>query len=148
MHRLIYASRFSARFPRERQDQEYALNRIVHVSARNNQAAGLTGMLLLHRGHFLQALEGAEEAIGQAYEKILQDPRHEAVRLIALTPAYRREFGDFSMCARRVSAADDAMLEDLERRAADLSALDPAQAIDLLTAVRDTQARALLAAMA
>lgn len=145
MHRLIYVSGFSARFPREREDQEYEINAIIRASIRNNRAAGLTGLLLLHRGHFLQALEGPPEAVSVAYDRILQDRRHEGARLISLEPIVRREFGDWGMCARRIGADDDAVLESLDH---DLSALDAAGALALLTAVRDTQIRTLLAAMA
>ncbi len=57
----------------------------------------------------------------------------------------RREFGDWGMCARRIGADDDAILESLNH---DLSALDAAGALALLTAVRDTHTRTLLGAMA
>jgi hypothetical protein len=148
MHRLIYASAFSARFPREREDQAYEINAIVRASIRNNRAAGLTSLLLIHKGHFLQALEGPTEAVGAAYEHILADRRHQGARVICLEPIARRAFGDWGLCACRVDADDD-ILQSLDRDAhGDLSALGPAAALGLLTAVRDTQARTLLAAMA
>jgi hypothetical protein len=148
MHRLIYASAFSARFPRERQDQAYDINAIVRVSLRNNRAAGLTSLLLIHRGHFLQALEGPGLAIANTYDRIVRDRRHEGAQVISLEEVSARAFGDWGLCACRLDADDEA-LRSLERDAhGDLSALDPAAALSLLTAVRDTQTRTLLAAMA
>jgi hypothetical protein len=148
MHRLIYTSRFSARFPREREEQNYQINAIVRASIRNNRAVGITGLLLVHRRQALQVLEGPPEAIGALYERIMLDRRHEAAQVIALQDAPQREFSDWSMCALRVNEGDDAIIDRLDAEGAALSELNGEQALALLKGVRDAQLRTVLAAMA
>jgi hypothetical protein len=148
MHRLIYASRFTSRFPLEREDQDYALNAIIRSSTRNNRAADVTGLLLTHRRMALQVLEGSQEALGATYERIQKDPRHEGARLIAFGPVPAREFGDWGLLTLRVAAGDSALVDALDGRHQDFTDLSPADALALLAQVRDIQARNLLAALA
>ncbi len=49
---------------------------ILLISARNNQAAGITGALCLSNGIFLQQLEGGRTAVNALYHRILKDSRH------------------------------------------------------------------------
>lgn len=49
---------------------------ILQISARNNQAAGITGALCLSNGIFLQQLEGDRTAVNALYHRILKDSRH------------------------------------------------------------------------
>ena len=144
LHRLIYASRQSfaaGMIP----DEE--IDALIAASIRNNRAAALTGLLLVHDGWFLQALEGPAEAVMTTYQRILNDPRHTESRVVSAGPASAREFGDWNMCARRFSAADDAILDTLSQRAAfDPSTLTEPAALRLLKAVRGIQDRAALSA--
>lgn len=48
---------------------------ILQISARNNQAAGITGALCLSNGIFLQQLEGDRTAVNALYHRILKDSR-------------------------------------------------------------------------
>ena len=58
-------------------------------------------------------------------------------------PASARAFGDWNMCARSLSDADDVLLDALEqRRAFSPDRLDGRGALRLLKAVRDIQGRA------
>ncbi len=43
MHRLIYVSGFSVRFPREREDQEYEINAIIRASDPQQPGGGAHG---------------------------------------------------------------------------------------------------------
>ena len=142
LHRLIYASR-----------QAFAVDMIpgeeidalIAASIRNNGAADITGLLLVHDGWFVQVLEGPAEAVMTTYRRILNDPRHAESRVIAAGPASNREFGDWHMCARRFSAADDAILKTLsQRQAFDPAKLTDRSALRLLTAVRGIQDRSAL----
>lgn len=140
LHRLIYASRQTWR-PGQDPDQE--VNSLVETSVRNNQAASLTGLLLVHGGWFVQVLEGPAESVMTTYRRILDDPRHSEPRVIFAGPAEAREFGDWNMCARRLSKADNAILETLQQRGGfDPSTLSAPSALRLLTAVRGIQQRA------
>jgi hypothetical protein len=55
-YRLIYAS--SAQRPLEAPE----LENIANVARSNNARQGISGMLLYKDGHFIQLLEGAEDA--------------------------------------------------------------------------------------
>ena len=144
LHRLIYASR-QAFGPDMIPDEE--IDALIRASVRNNRASALTGLLLVHVGWFLQVLEGPAEAVMTTYQRILNDPRHTESRVVSAGPASRREFGDWNMCARRFSAADDAILGTLSQRTAfDPSTLTDRSALRLLKAVRGIQDRAALSA--
>jgi hypothetical protein len=139
LHRLLYASRQQFA-PDMVADDE--IDRLIRASIRNNRDASLTGLLLVHDGWFVQALEGPAEAVMTTYRRIVDDPRHTAQRVIHAGPAEARAFGDWNMCARRFSKADDAILDTLGQRAAfDPATLSAAGALRLLKAVRGIQER-------
>lgn len=146
LHRLIYASRQA--FAPE-QDAEHEIDALIRVSIRNNRAASITGLLLVHAGRFVQALEGPAEAVMTTYRRIVDDPRHAETKLIHAGPAPDgRAFGDWNMCARRVSAADDAILDTLGQRITfDPAGLSERSALRLLKAVRGIQERTQLSAL-
>lgn len=144
LRRLIYSSR--QRIPPA--DLEHEVGEIIRASIRNNRDTALTGLLLVHAGWFLQALEGPAAAVDRTYLRIGADSRHEACRVLASGPAAQREFGDWNMCARGLSAADDALLDSLaERQAFAAGTLDGRKALRLLKAVRGIQERTQLRAM-
>ena len=144
LHRLIYASRQAFA---EDMNPDKEIDALIHTSARNNRAAAITGLLLVHDGWFAQALEGPAEAVMITYQRILNDPRHTDSRVISAGPARSRAFGDWNMCARRFGAADDAILDTLsQRQAFDPARLTDRSALRLLKAVRGIQDRTALTA--
>jgi len=66
------------------------LESILAVSRANNQAAGVTGMLLHADGRFFQVLEGPEPAVEGVYARIAADPRHRELRRVLVEPIARR----------------------------------------------------------
>jgi hypothetical protein len=76
MRRLKYASVFS----RDLTPSE--INEIAEVSARNNVNVGITGAMLAAGSVFFQILEGPDAAVGELYEKISKDVRHDSVLLL------------------------------------------------------------------
>ena len=70
---------------------------ILQSSARNNQAAGVTGALCLANGIFLQQLEGDRQAVNTLYHRILKDPRHKDPAVLDLSEIAVRQFGSWSM---------------------------------------------------
>ena len=144
LHRLIYASRQAIEPVRVNAE----VDEIVRASIRNNRAVAITGLLLVHDGWFLQALEGPAEAVMSTYRRILDDPRHAEPRVISAGPALVREFGDWNMCARRMSQADDAILATLSRRDIDFTTLGAEHALRLLNLVRGIQHRTELSRIA
>lgn len=91
MIRLIYASRIAPNFgPADVHD-------ILRASRRNNPPLGLTGVLVMADGYFLQALEGARSPVNALYARILLDRRHTDSAILSYRDIDRRDFGDWSM---------------------------------------------------
>lgn len=140
LQRLIYSSRQT--LPADAPLDEVVAD-IIQTSIRNNRERAITGLLLVHEGWFVQALEGPGAAVRERYERISADPRHADPRVLEIEPAEARAFGDWNMCARTLSDADEALLDELEqRRAFAPDRLDARGALRLLKAVRDLQGRA------
>ena len=62
-----------------------------------NSRLGITGMLLVSQGAFMQVLEGEEAAVRALYATIRADPRHEHVHTLAAVALPAREFPDWAM---------------------------------------------------
>ena len=145
LHRLIYASVVS--IPAEDLDHQVAA--IIRASIRNNRECAVTGLLLVHQGWFIQALEGPAKAVMERYGRIVEDKRHSGAKVLSAGPANEREFADWNMCARKMSAADDAILDALSLRTAfEPAGLTGPAALRLLKAVRGIQDRTQISAMA
>lgn len=69
----------------------------------NNEASGVTGMLLYGNDTFLQVLEGEEAALDPVVEKIRKDPRHSKIHFLYRKPIEHRQYADWSMGFKRVS---------------------------------------------
>ena len=104
MHQLVYIS--TMRRPIE--DPE--LRAILDISVRNNQRAGITGLLLVGGNRFLQALEGPTHAVLQTYDRIRKDDRHFAWVTISSGTVASRAFGDWAMAYERSAAPLEASL--------------------------------------
>lgn len=136
LHRLIYCSRQLA----ETRDWDDHVETVLAVSIRNNRRDGLTGLLLCHGGWFVQALEGPASAVSATYGRILVDPRHHSPQVLVSSPATERAFPQWSMCARRLSPLNAAVIGLLRAGAPfDPRGLDGDDALALLSAVGDLQ---------
>lgn len=91
MHRLIYVSRSLIA------GRPDAVAEIVARSAVRNATAGVTGMLWHDGGHFIQALEGDVDAVAATFGRIIDDPRHTAIDIVANRAIARPMFGAWSM---------------------------------------------------
>jgi hypothetical protein len=136
LHHLIYCSRVRIPWP----DQEREVAQILAASAANNEPADVTGLLLLHDGWFVQALEGPVENVLTTYGRICNDPRHNECKVLSAGPAEHRSFGAWNMCARRLTPTDDAILQTLQMKGLfEPFRLTGKQALRLLQAVRGVQ---------
>lgn len=88
---LIYGSTATAPF------SEAELTTLLAKSRKNNEALGVTGMLLYRNSNFLQVLEGEEQAVRALYAKIAKDPRHHSTVIIRTYEVEAREFGEWKM---------------------------------------------------
>jgi hypothetical protein len=104
LHRVIYASEAVG----VTGTSTLSIAQILGVSEVNNRRDHLTGCVLFHRGHILQALEGGRADLDRLMRRLLVDPRHTGVRVLIDTPIAARRLGEpMSLCG------DPAML--LER---------------------------------
>lgn len=91
MIRLIYIS--TARTVLSQRE----LDEILHVSRRNNQAADVTGLLVVGGRRFLQALEGPSESVSKTYDRIKADDRHFAAVVLSDREIAERSFSEWAM---------------------------------------------------
>jgi len=89
--RLLYASRAAKTLGAE----EWLA--IVRKSRVRNADLGVTGVLCLSEGIFLQVLEGGRSAISGLYQRIATDPRHYDVVLLSYEEVGERRFAGWSM---------------------------------------------------
>ena len=74
-----------------------ALADILRVSRTNNEAAGVTGALMLYDDWFAQVLEGPEATVRGLYDRIRADRRHDTVELDATVSGEKPLFGRWVM---------------------------------------------------
>jgi len=102
--RLLYASRAVPAV-----DQEELLA-ILKKSKANNPAQGITGVLCLSDGIFLQALEGGRAQVNRLYSRIVTDPRHTDVQLLSYEEIGERRFAGWSMGQVNMARLNRALL--------------------------------------
>lgn len=87
---LIYASRpFGFDDP--------ALAGILMDARRCNERDGITGALICRQDLYLQLLEGPEQAVETAYQRIKKDNRHLEIRLLSRRSVTERLFPAWAM---------------------------------------------------
>src|SRR4051812_26378365 len=75
---------------------------LLEISCCNNEAVGITGMLLYRDGNFMQVLEGEESAVTATHDRISRDRRHDGLITMLKGPIAKRNFGDWSMGFRNL----------------------------------------------
>lgn len=79
-----------------------ALAALLRTSRANNEAAGVTGMLLYQGGNFIQAIEGPEASVKALEARIQADPRHRGVIVLAEGFVPERHFPEWTMGFQRM----------------------------------------------
>ena len=102
--RLMYASRAAEGVAAEE------LGAILRKSRQNNAALGITGLLCLSGGVFLQVLEGGRSQVSALYHRIAADPRHREVVLLSYDEIAERRFAGWSMGMIDLSRLNPALL--------------------------------------
>lgn len=95
LHRLVYQSRIA------HSGAESVRPTLAYINAEAgilHASLGLTGIIYVHEGRILQALEGDRDAVQQAYRAISCYPQHRDLRLIEDRPTSERQFAGFSFC--------------------------------------------------
>jgi hypothetical protein len=101
MFQIVYVSAAT----REMSDNDLAA--LLRQSRDNNEALGLTGMLLYKNQRFMQALEGERDNVETIYyEHICRDDRHEGVVQLMGREVESRDFPDWTMGFRTSGSLD------------------------------------------
>ena len=98
MYRIIYKSRSVTPLTWD------IVRHITSTSESNNEALGVTGILLASRTHYLQVLEGNFEDVNTIFRRIARDDRHSDLSLIGFSVVDARLFGGWGM--RGIGAFD------------------------------------------
>jgi hypothetical protein len=102
MYSLIYVSSATVPFaPGQLRD-------LMSVCVENNRKAGITGMLLYKDGNFMQVLEGMEERVRNTHAQISRDGRHRGLITLLESSVAERQFPEWSMAFRDLTAAGSA----------------------------------------
>lgn len=91
---------------------------ILRTSRRNNGRDNITGLLYADGVRFLQALEGPEDAVDGAYQRIKLDPRHKAQVVLSRRSVETREFGNWQMAERQPGQDGEEFLNRVDLLAA------------------------------
>jgi hypothetical protein len=88
---------------------------IERTAKQRNRTLGITGVLLVDQGHFVQVLEGEDSHLRQLMSAIQKDTRHSNVTTIIDEPIDARSFDDWNMDIFMLDAQPDLNSEDLYR---------------------------------
>ena len=102
--RLLYASRASDTMTAA------TLAAVMTQSKTNNAKSGVTGVLCLSEGIFLQVLEGGRNAVSALYNRIAADARHRDVVLLNYQEINQRCFAGWSMGEVNMARLNPALL--------------------------------------
>lgn len=91
--RLVYASRSRL----VEADRRVELARILETARRLNAERHITGFLMATPGGFAQVLEGEAGSIAETYGRIMVDPRHDDLRVLAQDAIAHRQFAGWAM---------------------------------------------------
>ncbi|MEW6703891.1 MAG: BLUF domain-containing protein [Pseudomonadota bacterium] len=124
--RLIYCSRAAPGVDPEE------LHTILKTSRAHNARLGVTGVLCLADGFFIQVLEGGRSAVNQLYNRIVADGRHGDVTLLGYEDVRERRFAGWAMGQANMARLNPALLLKYSEKAAlDPYALEGASVIAL-----------------
>lgn len=100
LFRMAYISTASKSF------DSAELREMLTKSNKRNKEAGITGMLLYKDGHFMQVLEGTEEAVSATFSRINKDTRHHGIIVLVKGAVEERRFPGWSMAFRDLNLPD------------------------------------------
>ena len=95
--RLAYASEATFQAKPVEKGVEPHVARILMTSRKNNARDQIVGGLYYGDNRFFQYLEGEEDKVRQAYERIMKDERHRNVVTLIEEPISSRTFSNWSM---------------------------------------------------
>lgn len=118
---LLY---FSVLAPHQRPT---VVGQIVAQARARNAERGITGLLVFDGMHFCQHIEGPADAVAPLMARILQDPRHDEVRVVYESAREARRYLRFDLGFAQSDGPDDM---------AGIRALDGVAALERFLALR------------
>ena len=113
LHEILYCSVLAAGQPAT------VVGQIASQARARNAERDLTGLLVFDGMHFCQHIEGPAEAVFHLIERLQQDPRHTAVRVVYEGPCAERRYRRFDLGFAQTADPDDmAGVQALEGEAA------------------------------
>ena len=109
MRQILYVSRSTV------SEHDTDLDAIVEQSRHNNALEGITGLLWSDGRRFLQVFEGPDGSVAATFERIVEDTRHEGIRVLHDVTIEEREFGGWTMARRGRWDTADAFDEKVRR---------------------------------
>lgn len=95
LHRVIYASEAVGATGAS----TLSIAQILGVSDRNNRRDRVSGCLMIHQGHILQALEGERADLDRLMRRIIADRCHTGLRILSDMPVAERSLPEpMSLC--------------------------------------------------
>jgi hypothetical protein len=104
---------------------------------KNNEALGVTGMLLYIEGSFFQVLEGGPAVVDALIGKIQTDRRHARITIVIREPIPKREFSEWTMGFEAIGLSEAGTLlgeNDFFQSGSCIARLNPGRARKLLSA--------------
>lgn len=123
------------------EDEECEVARILSVADARNPGLGITGALILARGHFAQLLEGPSEGIDEMMSSLRRDPRHTDINVLVREPVAERRFPEWAMAYAGPSTYVERAIRPLMPRLqeAQTRAASVQRIIELMERFRKTQ---------
>lgn len=114
-----------------------SIAQIIGVSQAHNRRDRISGVLITHKGQFLQLIEGAHADVQRLMKRLRADPRHTNIRVIADRETEDRCFGSAPMACVEVVGEVAELIAD---RALDQLTLDDLREIYRTDMIRDLAA--------
>ncbi|MBX9886208.1 MAG: BLUF domain-containing protein [Novosphingobium sp.] len=102
---------------------DVALDQVHEICDRSgdrNARLGVSSVLTLHRGRFAQVIEGPEAAVRAVLRRIVGDPRHHSLTVLADEPLAARRYGNWAMGYRDPKVFISEQLDDILQQTADV----------------------------
>lgn len=89
-----------------------SIAQILGASDVNNRRDDLKGLLIFHRGQFMQLIEGARTDLDRLLKRLRADPRHENIRMMVDGPVEGAPVGAQPMVQVTVSGEVETLIGD------------------------------------
>ena len=113
LHEILYCSVLAAG------QSPNVVGQIATQARARNAERNVTGLLVFDGMHFCQHIEGPADAVLHLIDRLQQDPRHTAVRVVYQGPCAKRRYRRFDLGFAQTADSDDmAGVQALEGEAA------------------------------